>query len=280
MRGWLETPPSPPPQRAHPRSTFITGSIANQLEQFLKNPASFLTVLGTSAPQARHSGAALRGGVAGGARERLPRLHHASTPPPPPHPRAQTAIFFSTYIMLQALWSQPLELVRWWALASMSFKARLAPTQRAREELWTDQARARAAGEGGRGPAGGGCGGVKKGARPCLPPLPTHTRHPVARAPAQTQGYGDLIPDDTMTLLLGLTFCCVCPIITPLALLYFFVTLVVYKYNFLHVYGREYESGGQVRCACFFGGGDGGCGCWRCVQRCHNLVPHSAAAPL
>ncbi|KAH7620097.1 hypothetical protein Ndes2526B_g05351 [Nannochloris sp. 'desiccata'] len=60
------------------------------------------------------------------------------------------------------------------------------------------------------------------------------------------QTYGTQIPADTIAALLGLTFCIICPIIAPLALLYFGVNYLVNKYHLMAVAKESYQSGGLV----------------------------------
>jgi hypothetical protein len=43
----------------------------------------------------------------------------------------------------------------------------------------------------------------------------------------QLFSYGTVVPDDTMVFLLGLTFAAICPIIAPVALVYFTTTYLV-----------------------------------------------------
>ncbi|GAB4818294.1 hypothetical protein N2152v2_005340 [Parachlorella kessleri] len=62
----------------------------------------------------------------------------------------------------------------------------------------------------------------------------------------QTLEWGTVVPDDTIAALLGLVFCTICPLITPIAFVYFAITLTVYKYQLLYVYRQEYQSGGKV----------------------------------
>lgn len=62
----------------------------------------------------------------------------------------------------------------------------------------------------------------------------------------QTLKYGTLVPDDTIAILLGLVFCIICPLIAPVALAYFCVASLVWKYQVLYVYQQEYQSGGKA----------------------------------
>ena len=54
------------------------------------------------------------------------------------------------------------------------------------------------------------------------------------------------MPQHTITILLGLVFCIMNPIITPVCLIYFMIITVTEKYNLLYVYTFEYQSGGQA----------------------------------
>ncbi|EIE18583.1 DUF221-domain-containing protein [Coccomyxa subellipsoidea C-169] len=62
----------------------------------------------------------------------------------------------------------------------------------------------------------------------------------------QTMKYGRILPQHTITILLGLVFCIMNPIICPMCLIYFLITTGTEKYNLLYVYTSEYESGGQL----------------------------------
>lgn len=55
------------------------------------------------------------------------------------------------------------------------------------------------------------------------------------------------VPQHSIAILLGLVFCIMNPIITPVCLIYFLITTVAEKYNLLYVYTFGYQSGGQVR---------------------------------
>ena len=58
--------------------------------------------------------------------------------------------------------------------------------------------------------------------------------------------YGYEVPDHSMAVLLGLTFCIIAPLIAPIALLYFLVSAVLGKYQMQYVYAEEFQSGGKV----------------------------------
>ena len=45
----------------------------------------------------------------------------------------------------------------------------------------------------------------------------------------------------------GLVYCVIAPIITPIALVYFLVCSLLYKYNALYVYTPRFQAGGNVR---------------------------------
>ena len=60
--------------------------------------------------------------------------------------------------------------------------------------------------------------------------------------------YGWEIPDSSITILLGLVFCVIQPLIAPIALLYFLVNSALYKYQLMYVHKPRFESGGLVSC--------------------------------
>lgn len=60
----------------------------------------------------------------------------------------------------------------------------------------------------------------------------------------QLFSYGTVVVNDTMMMLLGLTFCCICPLIAPAALVYFCTTFIVQKYNLIYVFQQSYQTGG------------------------------------
>lgn len=62
----------------------------------------------------------------------------------------------------------------------------------------------------------------------------------------QYTNYGTSVTGHTMVILLGIIFCCINPIITPSALVYFLIAAIVEKYNNIYVYRRNYESSGQL----------------------------------
>jgi Calcium-dependent channel, 7TM region, putative phosphate/Cytosolic domain of 10TM putative phosphate transporter len=144
--------------------SFIAGTFANQFEVLIKNPGSIVTILGTAAPQ--------------------------------------TAIFFMTFLLAQALISTPLFLLRVFGLIMFLIKSRFTATPRAKLQLQENA--------------------------------------------LYQQTYGTQIPADTIAALLGFTFCLICPIIAPLALLYFAVSYLVNKYHVLAVAKESYQSGGLV----------------------------------
>ncbi len=55
------------------------------------------------------------------------------------------------------------------------------------------------------------------------------------------------VPTHTITILLGLTFCCMNPLLPPMALVYFLVNTVTEKYNMLYVMRARFQSGGRAR---------------------------------
>ena len=58
--------------------------------------------------------------------------------------------------------------------------------------------------------------------------------------------YGDVVPDHTLVILLGVVFAAINPIITLTALAYFLMNVVVWRYQLLYVYKEEYQSGGKL----------------------------------
>ncbi|KAG2183385.1 hypothetical protein INT43_006391 [Umbelopsis isabellina] len=56
---------------------------------------------------------------------------------------------------------------------------------------------------------------------------------------------GTLIPSHTVIFVLGLLYSCIAPLVLPFVLLFFCTKYFVYVHQFLYVYGREVESGGQ-----------------------------------
>lgn len=56
---------------------------------------------------------------------------------------------------------------------------------------------------------------------------------------------GTLIPSHTVIFVLGLLYSCIAPLVLPFVLLFFCTKYFVYVHQFLYVYGRDVESGGQ-----------------------------------
>jgi hypothetical protein len=63
---------------------------------------------------------------------------------------------------------------------------------------------------------------------------------------AQAALYGTALPNHTIVILLGLTFCCVSPLIAPFCLLYFSTALLAHKYMQSWVVTHPYEAQGQI----------------------------------
>ena len=58
--------------------------------------------------------------------------------------------------------------------------------------------------------------------------------------------YGKMVPDDSMVFLLGLAFSIACPLIAPIALIYYGTRYLVNKYNLVYRIEEVYQSGGQI----------------------------------
>lgn len=75
-----------------------------------------------------------------------------------------------------------------------------------------------------------------------------HTERAKARLwEEQYVDYGWEVPDSCVTMLLGLVYCLIQPLMTPIALLYFIVNSCLYKYQLIYVHKPQFESGGLVR---------------------------------
>ncbi len=58
--------------------------------------------------------------------------------------------------------------------------------------------------------------------------------------------YGWEYPTHLLVIVIAFTYSCISPLILPVATVYFFLALMVYKMQALHVYTPEYESGGEL----------------------------------
>lgn len=63
--------------------------------------------------------------------------------------------------------------------------------------------------------------------------------------------FGTVLPDDMIAVLLGLTFCIICPLIAPAAMIYFATGYLVKKHDLVYVFKQPYESGGLAWRRCF-----------------------------
>ena len=58
--------------------------------------------------------------------------------------------------------------------------------------------------------------------------------------------FGSEVPDHTMSILLGLAFSVVEPLIAPIGLLYFLVMTLIGKYQMMYVFTEKFQSGGKA----------------------------------
>jgi len=58
--------------------------------------------------------------------------------------------------------------------------------------------------------------------------------------------YGKIVPDDNMTFLLGVTFSIICPLIAPIAAIYYGMRYLANKYMLVYRAEENYQSGGKV----------------------------------
>lgn len=126
----------------------------------------------------------------------------------------QTASFFCTYIMVDAFITAPIFLIRYTDFIIYYALSIMAATERAKERL-----------------------------------LKIHMRYG-----SNLYFYifklnfiyeGDL-PNHSLTILLGLVFASVNPIITVLAVFYFMIYWFVWKYQLIYVYSEQFQSGGRI----------------------------------
>jgi Calcium-dependent channel, 7TM region, putative phosphate len=55
------------------------------------------------------------------------------------------------------------------------------------------------------------------------------------------------VANHTLTILLGLVYCIIQPVMAPVVLIYFFVNYFIAKYQAIYILRPAYESGGLVR---------------------------------
>ncbi|KAK9840790.1 hypothetical protein WJX81_004889 [Elliptochloris bilobata] len=58
--------------------------------------------------------------------------------------------------------------------------------------------------------------------------------------------YGSKVPMHTITILLGLTFCCMNPLLPAMCLVYFLINSLTEKYNMMYVMRANFQSGGRI----------------------------------
>ncbi|KIZ05265.1 Uncharacterized protein RSN1 [Monoraphidium neglectum] len=143
-------------------ASFISGTLFNQVQTWLKDPSQVLTLLGTGVPQ--------------------------------------TASFFIIYTLFVGLIGRSLGLLRLFGLLIYAIRSAFAGTPRARARAWQ----------------------------------------------LQTCAFGGRIPDQTIIMLLGIVFSCIQPLILVSMLIFFAMSLLVEKYNFVYVFRRRFESGGRM----------------------------------
>ncbi len=55
------------------------------------------------------------------------------------------------------------------------------------------------------------------------------------------------VPAHSITILLGVVFCVINPLLAPMALVYMIIVSITEKYNLLYVQRPAYQGGGTVR---------------------------------
>ena len=68
----------------------------------------------------------------------------------------------------------------------------------------------------------------------------------MARVACEMLPDGMQVANDTIIMLIGLVYCVIQPIIAPLAMLYFLIGMLIWKYQVVYVYVPLVESGGKV----------------------------------
>jgi len=86
--------------------------------------------------------------------------------------------------------------------------------------------------------------------RPIPPPPPPPPPPPATQRyrlwAKQQHTWGTYTADHTMTIFLGLAFCCISPLITPFCLLYFALAAMAQRYQLLYVLAAPYQAAGRM----------------------------------
>lgn len=84
------------------------------------------------------------------------------------------------------------------------------------------------------------------------------------------------VANDTIIMLIGLVYCVIQPIIAPLAMIYFLIGMLIWKYQVVYVYVPLVESGGKVslHTSCHAFSYQLACYSWSCCN-VHTVSKHA-----